>query len=132
MFKPKLINLDEKFDKTPLKDQFNDIMQNFNFALVAMIMASPCKPIYKWDIINSDDAEDYMKVVGYMPWKMYMTDSYKVPNEEELRSLASKLLNDVIDYSKGGENYYSVATGPFKVTYSYGSLILEFIMESWG
>ena len=133
MFKKPQVSLEKQRDCKPLEEQKRDILENFNFALVASIMATPCRPVYKWDVVDNPKTEDFDLIVGYEPWKMYIrTDKYKIPNAGELRFIANRLLNDVIKYAKSGGNYHSIATGPFKVTYRYGILELDFIMESWG
>lgn len=131
MFKKPQVSLERQCDCKPLEEQKRDILENFNFALVASIMAIPCRPVYRWDIADNPNIDDFNDIVGYKPWKMYVrTNEYKVPNEEELRFIANELLNNVIKYAKSGD--HSIATGPFKATYRYGILELYFIMESWG
>jgi len=133
MFKKPQVSLEKQCDCKPLEEQKKDILENFNFALVANIMATPCKPVYRWDVVDTPDIGDFDIIVGYQPWKIYVrTNEFKVPNEGELRFIADRLLNDVIKYAKSGGNYYSMATGPFKAIYGYGTLELDFIMESWG
>lgn len=133
MFKKPQVSLERQCDCKPLDEQKKDILENFNFALVATVMASPCRPITRWDVVDNNTIDDFDVIVGYEPWKIYIrTNEYKVPNEGELRFIANKLLNDIIKYAKSGGNYHSIATGPFKATYRYGILELDFIMESWG
>lgn len=132
MFKKPQVSLEQKYDTLPLEQQKKDILENFDFAIVASIMAIPCKPVYKWDVTQSNTAEESCEIVGYEPWKMYIrTDEYKVPNEGELRFLAIRLLDDVIKCAKSGGNYHTIATGPFKAIYRYGILELDFVMETW-
>lgn len=116
MFKPKKVNSEIE----SLEKQRADILTNFDFKTTAMIMASPCKPI--WD-------ENYENIVGYEPWTMWCGDRKKVFNEGELRQLAKRLLDDVIKNNTGKIN--TIATGPFKAIYRFGILELDFVMESW-
>ena len=63
---------------------------------------------------------------------MSIDKDYKIPKVSDLRNIASHLLDDIINKVESlKENYYSIRTGPFKVTYRYGFLELDFIVESW-
>lgn len=122
MFKPKTVNLEEKYDISPIEKQRADILNNFDFKTTAMIMASPCRPV--WD-------DDYKNIMGWEPWKMWSKSGMKLFNEGELRYLAADLLDNVIKSSKSGGNIHITATGPFKAIYRYGILELDFVMETW-
>lgn len=122
MFKPKTINLETKHNIESLEQQRFSILNNFDFKTTAMIMASPCRPI--WD-------DYYEKIQGYEPWYMWSNGQMKLFNPGELRCLAKKLLDEVIKLAKdNGDNVY-MATGPFKAIYRYGILELDFVMETW-
>lgn len=127
MLEPKKINFDNYY-RGSLEKQKKDILCNFRFEQVAMIMASPCLPIYK----NEED--DKPEIIGYEPWKIHTKYGFKVPGIYDLFHCAEGLLDDVIKevHKDPKSNYQSIATGPFKVTYLYGNLTLDFVVESWG
>ena len=124
MLEPKKINLENAY-RGSLEVQKRDILSNFCFEQVATIMATPCMPVY-----NNSTSE----IVGYKPWQVYINKTFKVPNVDDLYCLADRLLDDVINevHKDPKSNYQSIASGPFKVTYLYGNLTLDFIVESWG
>ena len=127
MLEPKKINPENAY-RGSLEDQKRDILSNFRFEQVAMIMASPCLPIYK----NEED--DRPEIIGFEPWKILTKYGLRVPSIYDLCQSAEKLLDDVIKevYKDPKSNYQSIATGPFKVTYLNGNLTLDFVVESWG
>lgn len=127
MLEPKKIN-PENYYRGSLEKQKLDILCNFRFGQVAMIMASPCLPIYK----NEED--DKPEIIGYEPWKIHTKYELRVPSIYDLYCCAEELLDDVIKevHKNPKSNYQSMATGPFKVTYLYGNLTLDFVVESWG
>lgn len=124
MLEPKKINPDNYFGNN-LEKQKIDILSDFCFEQVATIMATPCMPIY-----NNPSSE----IIGYKPWAIYVNKTFKVPNVGDLYCLADQLLDDVIKevYKDPKSNYQFIASGPFKVTYLYGNLTLDFVVESWG
>lgn len=106
-----------------LEEQKQEILKNFCFEQVAMIMLMPCMPIF---------GESYSSIIGYTPWCMLTDKGYKVPEVNYLRNLANHLLDDIINKVESSkENYYSMHTGPFKVIYRHGFLELDFVVESW-
>lgn len=123
MLEPKVINSEDAY-RGSLEDQKKDILSNFRFEQVAMIMF----PIYK------NEEEDKPEIIGYEPWKIFTKYGLKVPNIYDLYCCAEKLLDDVIKevYKNPKSNYQGIASGPFKVTYLYGNLTLDFVVESWG
>lgn len=125
MLEPKVINSEDAY-RGSLEDQKKDILSNFRFEQVAMIMTTPCIPIYE----NEEEPE----IIGYKPWKILTKFGIKVPGIYDLFRCADKLLDDVIKevYKDPKSNYQSIAAGPFKVTYLYGNLTLDFVVESWG
>lgn len=127
MLEPKKIN-PENYYKESLEKQKLDILCNFRFGQVAMIMASPCLPIYK----NEED--DKPEIIGYEPWKILTEYGLRVPSIYDLYRCAEGLLDDVIRevHKNPKSNYQGIASGPFKVTYLYGNLTLDFVVESWG
>ena len=106
-----------------LKEQKQEILENFCFEQVAMIMSMPCVPVM----------DDYdIDIIGYKPWDMLIDEDYKIPKVSDLRNIASHLLDDIIDKVESSkEDYYAIHTGPFKVTYNHGFLELCFVVESW-
>lgn len=125
MLEPKVINSEDAY-RGSLEDQKRDILSNFRFEQVAMIMASPCLPIYK--------NEDKPEIIGYEPWKILTKYELRVPDVYDLYCCAERLLEDVIKevHKNPKSNYQGIASGPFKVTYLYGNLTLDFVVESWG
>lgn len=125
MLEPKKIN-PENYYRGSLEVQKRDILSNFCFEKVAMIMATPCMPIYE----NEEEPE----IIGYKPWKILTKYGIKVPSIYDLYCCADKLLDNVINevHKNPKSNYQSIATGPFKVTYLYGNLTLDFVVGSWG
>lgn len=127
MLKPKVINLEDAY-RGSLEVQKRDILSNFRFEQVAVIMASPCLPIYKYK------NEEKPEIIGFEPWKILIRHELRVPSIYDLYCCAEKLLDDVIKevHKDPKSNYQSIASGPFKVTYLYGNLTLDFVVESWG
>lgn len=127
MLEPKVINSEDAY-RGNLENQKRDILSNFRFEQVAMIMASPCLPIYK------NEEEDKPEIIGYEPWKILTEHELRVPNVYDLYCCAEGLLDDVIKevHKNPKSNYQGIASGPFKVTYLYGNLTLDFVVESWG
>lgn len=106
-----------------LREQKQEILENFCFEQVAMIMSMPCMPVM---------GDYYTGIIGYKPWNILIDKDYKIPKVSDLRNLASHLLDDIINKVESfKEDYYSIYTGPFKVIYRYGFLELDFIVESW-
>ena len=126
MLKPKVINLEDAY-RGDLEKQKMDSLSNFRFEQVAMIMASPCLPIYK-------NEEEKPEIIGFEPWKILIRHELRVPSIYDLYCCAERLLDDVIKevHKNPRSNYQSIASGPFKVTYLYGNLTLDFVVESWG
>ena len=105
-----------------LKDQKEDILQNFNFDDVAMIMGMPCKRY-----------NDNNKYPAYNTWRMYHPKlGYIQYSGSQLKELADSLLSQVINtYIITKNNLIYVSTGPFRAEYRYGILELMFIMDSY-
>lgn len=105
-----------------LKEQKEDILQNFNFDDVAMIMSMPCKRY------NDND-----KYPTYSTWRMYHPKlGYIQYSGSQLKELADSLLSQVIStYINTGHDLIYVSTGPFRAEYRYGILELMFIMDSY-
>lgn len=123
MFKKPQISLEQKYDVPSLENQYRDILDNFDFKTVAMIMSMPCRPVY--------GNNDYNKIIGYTPWKMWSKQGMKLYNESELRFMASNMLREVMKQAKEGDALYWSACGPFKVIYRFGILELNFALETW-
>lgn len=105
-------------EENSLINQYHDIMKYFDFELVQEYMA--------WDK-SRREYDDEGNLIKKRPWKMYFPDGgYRVPTVEDLKSLASSLLEDVIN------GYEFVQTGPFKVYKSGDKLVLECIIQGWG
>ena len=125
-------------DIPSIEEQFNDIMENFDFKHVAMMM--------NWDYarVRYDDNGNH---ISYDKWRTFhkpenSTDSIeelfdsknmRVPTVVELKKDAEHLLKSVIRFHKYNprSRFYMTATGPFKVTCRYGILELECIFASW-
>lgn len=121
-------------DIPSLREQYVDIMNNFDFKHVQMMMS--------WDKARVEyDLEG--NHINYKPWEIYHHDAkfcsifepkfMYVPSEQELREQASKHLLNLIEYIEKHprEKYHYTATGPFKYTYRYGIIELECIFHSW-
>lgn len=108
-------------DIPSLGEQKEDILQNFNFDDVAMVMSMPCK--------RYNDGEYPV----YSTWRMYHPRlGYIQYSSSQLKELANSLLSQVIDtYINTGHDLISVRTGPFKAECRYGILELMFIMDSY-
>lgn len=123
-------------DDTPsIEEQFNDIMENFDFKHVHMMMS--------WDK-SRVDYDDDGNHTGYHQWKTFQgpTESieelfdpanHRVPTIVELKKDAERLLKSAIRFHKANPRckFYMTATGPFKVTCRYGILELECVFASW-
>lgn len=115
-------------DIPPIEEQFQDIMNNFDFKHVQMMM--------NWDKarVNYDDDGNH---TDYEQWKTLQGnyDNYilRVPTVLELRADAEKLLKSAMEFQKKNprNRFYMTATSPFKVTYRYGIIELECIFTSW-
>ena len=84
MLEPKKINLENAY-RGSLEVQKRDILSNFRFEQVAMIMASPCLPIYK------NEEEDKPEIIGYEPWKIFTEYELRVPSIYDLHCCAERL-----------------------------------------
>lgn len=134
----KIIKCDcEDSDIPSLEEQFQDIMDNFDFKHVNMMM--------NWEYARAD-YNDEGECVGFHKWKtlnipeegismndLFNPDHLKVPTVSELKKDAERLLKSAMRFAKANRRckFYMTATGPFKVTYRYGVLELECIFTSW-
>ena len=134
----KIIKCDcEDSDIPSLEEQFQDIMDNFDFKHVNMMM--------NWEHARVD-YNDERECVGFHKWQTFhkpkedfdVADIFdpanlRVPTVAELKKDAENLLKSVIRFAKVNRRckFYMTATGPFKVTYRYGVLELECIFTSW-
>lgn len=121
-------------DIPSLREQYKDIMNNFDFKHVQMMMS--------WDKARVEYDFDGNHI-EYKPWEMYHNNAkfsnifepkfLYVPSEQELRLQASEYLLKLIEYIEKHprEKYHYTATGPFKYTYRYGIIELECIFHSW-
>ena len=124
-------------DIPSLEEQFQDIMDNFDFKHVNMMM--------NWEYARAD-YNDEGECVGFHKWQtfhkpkedfdiadIFDPDNLRVPTVAELKKSAENLLKSVIRFAKVNRRckFYMTATGPFKVTYRYGILELECIFTSW-
>lgn len=127
----------EDSDIPSLEEQFQDIMDNFDFDHVHIMM--------DWEY-SRVDYNDEGKCVGFHKWKtlnipeegismddLFNPDHLKVPTVAELKKDAENLLKSAMRFAKANRRckFYMTATGPFKVTYRYGVLELECIFTSW-
>lgn len=122
-------------DIPSLKEQYEDIMNNFDFKHVQMMMSwDKARANYDWDGNHT----------GYEPWKTahfnykFNPDTHSVehmwvPTEQELKEQASEYLLKLIEYIEKHprEKYHYTATGPFKYTYRWGIIELECVFHSW-
>lgn len=137
MREKKIIKCDCEDDIPPIEEQYQDIMKNFDFSHVHMMM--------EWDKARAI-RDDEGRTIGYKQWKTFHepTDfnsteqlldpsNLKVPTIQELKKDAEQLLKSAIRFHKANPRcrFYITATGPFKVTCRYGILELECIFEDW-
>ena len=133
----KIIKCDCDDDIPSLEEQFQDIMDNFDFKHVQIMM--------NWEYSRAD-YNDEGECIGFHKWKtlnipeegidmndLFNPDHLKVPTVAELKKDAERLLKSVIRFAKVNRRckFYMTATGPFKVTYRYGIIELECIFTSW-
>lgn len=124
-------------DIPSLEEQFQDIMDNFDFKHVNMMM--------NWEYARAD-YNDEGECVGFHKWQtfhkpkedfdiadIFDPDNLRVPTVAELKKDAENLLKSAMRFAKANRRcrFYMTATGPFKVTYRYGILELECIFTSW-
>ena len=124
-------------DIPSLEEQFQDIMDNFDFYHVQMMM--------NWEYARAD-YDDEGNPISFHKWKtlniseegidmndLFNPDHLKVPTVAELKKDAERLLKSVIRFAKVNRRckFYMTATGPFKVSYRYGIIELECIFTSW-
>ena len=97
-----------------LFEQRDNILKNFDFIRVANTMAMN---IYKdWDTGQ------------YSPWRIVVSYGFHVPTVDDLKELATDLMNSAIDCS---QSVYVTRSGPFRVIKVHGRLILDFVITSW-
>lgn len=109
-------------DDTPsLEQQFQEIMEYFDFSHVHMMME------WEYSRVDYDDDGNHL---GYHQWKTY---NGNVPTIPELKKDAEKLLKEIIKLAKVNPRYrfLSVSTGAFKASYRYGIIELECVFENW-
>ncbi len=124
-------------DIPSLEEQFQDIMDNFDFYHVQMMM--------NWEYARVD-YDDEGNPISFHKWKtinipeegismndLFNPDHLKVPTVAELKKDAERLLKSAMRFAKANRRckFYMTATGPFKVTYRYGIIELECIFTSW-
>lgn len=131
----KIIKCDCDDDIPSLEEQFQDIMDNFDFYHVQMMMN------WEYARVNYDDEGN---PISFHRWEtldipeegININDLFnhsKVPTVAELKKDAERLLKSAMRFAKANRrcNFYITATGPFKVTYRYGIIELECIFTSW-
>ena len=115
-------------DIPSLEEQFQDIMDNFDFKHVQMMM--------NWEyarVVYDDDGNH----TDYEQWKTvqwdYVDYPLSVPTILELKKSAERLLKSAMEFQKKNHRnrFYMTAPGPFKVTYRYGIIELECVFTSW-
>jgi hypothetical protein len=127
----------EDNDIPSLEEQFQDIMDSFDFKHVNMMM--------NWEYARAD-YNDEGECVGFHRWQTFhkpkedfdVADIFdpanlRVPTVAELKKDAANLLKSVIRFAKANRRckFYMTATGPFKASYRYGIIELECIFTSW-
>jgi hypothetical protein len=133
----KIIECNCDDDIPSLEEQFQDIMDNFDFHHVQMMM--------NWEYARAD-YNDEGECVGFHKWQTFhkpkedfdVADIFdpanlRVPTVAELKKDAKNLLKSVIRFAKANRRckFYMTATGPFKASYRYGIIELECIFTSW-
>ena len=133
----KIIKCNCDDDIPSLEEQFQDIMDNFDFKHVQMMM--------NWEYARAD-YNDEGECVGFHKWQtfhkpkedfdvadMFDPANLRVSTVAELKKSAEGLLKSAMKFAKANRRcrFYMTATGPFKVTYRYGVLELECIFTSW-
>ena len=133
----KIIKCNCEDDIPSLEEQFQDIMDNFDFYHVQMMM--------NWEYARAD-YDDEGNPISFHKWKtlniseeginmndLFNPDHLKVPTVAELKKDAENLLKSAMRFAKANRRckFYMTATGPFKVTYRYGIIELECIFTSW-
>ena len=133
----KIIKCNCDDDIPSLEEQFQDIMDNFDFKHVNMMM--------NWEYARAD-YNDEGECVGFHKWQTFhkpkedfdVVDIFdpanlRVPTVAELKKDAENLLKSVIRFAKVNRRckFYMTATGPFKASYRYGIIELECIFTSW-
>ena len=133
----RIIKCDCEDDIPSLEEQFQDIMDNFDFKHVNMMM--------NWEYARAD-YNDEGECVGFHKWQTFhkpkedfdVADIFdpanlRVPTVAELKKDAENLLKSAMRFAKANRRcrFYMTATGPFKVTYRYGVLELECVFTSW-
>ena len=124
-------------DIPSLEEQFQDIMDNFDFYHVQMMM--------NWEYARAD-YNDEGEPISFHKWKtlnipeegismndLFNPDHLKVPTVSELKKDAERLLKSAMRFAKANRRcrFYMTATGPFKASYRYGIIELECIFTSW-
>lgn len=125
-------------DIPPIEEQFEDIMKNFDFKHVHMMM--------KWEYarVEYDDDGNH---INYHKWttfhkpensdgsveELFNPANLRIPTIEELKKDAERLLKEVIRLAKTNRRskFYMIGTGPFKAVYRWGIIELECVFESW-
>ena len=133
----KIIECNCDDDIPSLEEQFQDIMDNFDFKHVNMMM--------NWEYARAD-YNDEGECVGFHKWQTFhkpkedfdVADIFdpanlRVPTVAELKKNAENLLKSVIRFAKVNRRckFYMTATGPFKASYRDGIIELECIFTSW-
>lgn len=133
----KIIKCNCDDDIPSLEEQFQDIMDNFDFKHVNMMM--------NWEYARAD-YNDEGECVNFHKWQTFhkpkedfdVADIFdpanlRVPTVAELKKDAENLLKSAMRFAKANRRckFYMTATGPFKVTYRYGIIELECIFTSW-
>jgi len=78
-------------------------------------------------ILKHFDFDQVHDVMEHLNWGWKDTDG-KVPNIDQLKGLAEKLLNEVSEK----DEFNTISTGGFRAfKYENGSLELEFVLTDW-
>ena len=80
------------------------------------------------DIIDEFDFEKVHKVMGLLNWTWYIDYVHKIPNIDDMKKTASRILQNVLE--RNSENYY-IATGGFKASMQDGYISLVFELTQW-
>ena len=79
------------------------------------------------NVMKHFDFEAVHKVMETLNWTWHACGD-KVPNVDQLKVEAKRLLKDVIENS---EKYKVIATGGFEASYYEDVLVLKFIVSEW-
>ena len=78
-----------------------------------------------YEVMDRFDFGECLRIMEAIDWKWYVEDGNRIPNEDELKDMALRLLNDVVD-DEG-----IISTGGFTALNRGGNLYLFFGIDSF-